>query len=94
LAVQRPSRFQVSKAFLDEFLSHQPAVIDHTRVAAPRKTNLQRSGAVGTRGKCCKCGRCRRCLDNARWDRIFSEKFADPGYYPLKVSHNSSLAGV
>ena len=25
-----------------------------------------------------KCGTCARCLDNAKWDRIFNEKFADP----------------
>src|SRR5579863_1830437 len=29
----------------------------------------------------CQCGSCQRCLDNAKWDRIFNEKFADPGYY-------------
>ena len=28
------------------------------------------------------------------WDRIFSEKYADSTYYPLKVSHNSTLAGA
>jgi len=26
--------------------------------------------------KQCLCGRCRECVDNARWDRIFKEKFA------------------
>jgi hypothetical protein len=24
----------------------------------------------------CMCGLCRECRDNARWDRIFAEKFA------------------
>jgi hypothetical protein len=33
------------------------------------------------RRRLCKCGHCRQCLDNARWERIFAEKFADPGYY-------------
>jgi hypothetical protein len=28
----------------------------------------------------CRCGQCLRCLDNARWDRISNEKFADPTY--------------
>lgn len=42
----------------------------------------------------CKCGECKWCLSNARWDRIFAEKFDDPTYYgTLKVRHNSSLAG-
>jgi len=29
----------------------------------------------------CQCGWCARCVDNARWERIFAEKFADPDYY-------------
>jgi hypothetical protein len=29
----------------------------------------------------CHCGQCRGCLDNARWERIYNEKFADPNYY-------------
>jgi hypothetical protein len=40
-----------------------------------------------------RCGRCHRCLDNARWERIFAEKFADPTYYEKRlVSHSSPLA--
>jgi hypothetical protein len=43
----------------------------------------------------CTCGACRRCEDNARWNRIFDEKFADPSYYGrVTVRHNSSLAGL
>jgi hypothetical protein len=29
----------------------------------------------------CKCGTCCACVENARWDRIFQQKFADPEYY-------------
>jgi hypothetical protein len=29
----------------------------------------------------CGCGRCRFCLENARWERIYRQKFADPDYY-------------
>jgi hypothetical protein len=32
----------------------------------------------------CKCGQCRPCLDNARWERIFNEKFSDPDYYSYR----------
>jgi hypothetical protein len=40
----------------------------------------------------CRCGRCIRCIDEARWDRIFAEKFADPDYYRGRpVSQGSSL---
>ena len=43
----------------------------------------------------CACGACPRCRDNARWNRIFDEKYADPSYYGrVSIRHNSSLAGV
>ena len=29
----------------------------------------------------CACGVCPSCQDNARWERIFREKFEDPNYY-------------
>ncbi len=29
----------------------------------------------------CKCGTCKTCLENARWERIFEERFNDPEYY-------------
>jgi len=38
----------------------------------------------------CRCGQCPQCLDNARWDRIFAEKFADPDYYARPVMHTAS----
>ena len=41
----------------------------------------------------CECGKCKWCLDNARWERVFEEKFADPTYYgSIKIRHNSTLA--
>ena len=33
---------------------------------------------------------CRRCSDNARWERIFQEKFADPDYYSHPITRNGS----
>jgi hypothetical protein len=33
------------------------------------------------------------CADNARWERIFQEKFADPSYYSDPATrHGSSLS--
>jgi hypothetical protein len=29
----------------------------------------------------CQCGQCPSCEENARWEKIFNEKFADPDYY-------------
>jgi len=41
----------------------------------------------------CNCGQCPACLGNARWDRIYAEKFADPAYYAgIVIRHNSALA--
>ena len=38
----------------------------------------------------CHCGQCGQCLDNARWERIFAEKFADPEYYTRRRARCSS----
>jgi hypothetical protein len=41
----------------------------------------------------CRCGECPTCLEDARWERIFKEKFADPSYYQGRVpSYSSPLA--
>jgi hypothetical protein len=43
----------------------------------------------------CKCGACRSCIEEARWERIFREKFADPAYYsPRPVSLSSPLSEI
>jgi hypothetical protein len=43
----------------------------------------------------CKCGRCQQCLDDARWERIFAEKFADPTYYNRPLTRlKSPLASM
>ena len=38
----------------------------------------------------CQCGQCHQCLEDARWERIFAEKFADPNYYTRRVIRCSS----
>jgi len=41
----------------------------------------------------CVCGLCKMCQDNARWERIFQAKFADPDYYQRRsLVHSSPLA--
>ena len=41
----------------------------------------------------CHCGTCSTCAENARWEKIFNEKFADPNYYKAQpVRHTSSLS--
>jgi len=66
----------------------------------PRNQRHRMQAAVPTRmsrpTKVAQCARgctCRTCTDNARWERIFQEKFADPNYYSDPVTRNgSSLA--
>jgi hypothetical protein len=41
----------------------------------------------------CHCGTCPRCLEEARWDRIFNERFADPDYYKKRPAHFGSSMG-
>ena len=55
----------------------------HAAQDAPRLARKNRAGR-------CKCGLCHQCLDNARWERIFAEKFADPEYYTRCVMHRAS----
>jgi hypothetical protein len=38
----------------------------------------------------CHCGACHSCTENARWERIFNEKFADPTYYKKRGPQFSS----
>jgi hypothetical protein len=40
----------------------------------------------------CQCGACYHCVENSRWERIFTEKFADPDYYSRRdIRHASAL---
>jgi len=43
----------------------------------------------------CRCGLCHTCIEYARWERVFNEKFVDAQYYGgLRLSHRSPLAGL
>jgi hypothetical protein len=42
------------------------------------------------RRQSCACGECQICLENARWERIFNEKFADHSYYQNRGPQFSS----
>lgn len=60
-------------------------------IAAPERGQTNPKRPMRPAGRC-RCGHCRTCTDNARWERIFNEKFADPNYYePRPVRHASSL---
>ena len=43
----------------------------------------------------CQCGQCRQCTEDARWERIFAAKFADPDYYTRpSVQYQSPLMSL
>src|SRR5471030_1145376 len=44
--------------------------------------------------RCSQSSRCAACTDNARWERIFREKFADPFYYTRKVRNSSPIVDL
>src|ERR1035437_9472012 len=57
--------------------------------APVRVRHATRAASKGRRTRC-KCGQCQQCLEDARWERIFVEKFADPNYYNGPVTHTTS----
>ena len=62
------------------------------RTKHPRSGNDLDPHRVMPRNRRCQCGACATCLDNARWERIFAEKFEDPDYYSdLPLRHASPL---
>ena len=50
--------------------------------------NRSKKGAQSKPG--CRCQNCATCIDEARWERIFREKFADPTYYGRQSGRTSS----
>ena len=80
----------------------QELMATHARIASPRQPRRKRSmppsaaglsGAPGPKVKRCRCGVCTRCLEEARWERIFNERFADPDYYKARPTHFGSSLG-
>ena len=65
--------------------------------SARRRRPVLPEGAIGAarcpRVKRCRCGACPRCLEEARWERIFNERFADPDYYKSRPAHFGSSLG-
>ena len=71
------------------FVSDGIAAVSGARSAAAQPVSRVRQRQY------CRCGGCKWCLDNARWERIFNEKFADRSYYQtLPLRHNSTLAAA
>ena len=61
------------------------------RLRAAAELNAARRRRPGPSRRCA-CGSCYTCRENARWERIFQEKFADPSYYDQRsISFRSPL---
>jgi hypothetical protein len=67
---------------------HAPPRVDAVPQAHPAKAR-RASGR-------CHCGQCRNCQENARWERIFQEKFANSDYYhhDIRIRYDSPLSNV
>jgi hypothetical protein len=63
------------------------------RVDAVPQARLAKSRRASGR---CRCGQCRNCQENARWERIFQEKFANSDYYhhDIRIRYASPLSSV
>ncbi len=81
----------------EEVLANVEPVIALLNKGTARRPARDReeSPAAKRRNRRCQCGQCRRCLEVARWERIFAEKFEDPTYYTrLTVRTASPLISV
>jgi hypothetical protein len=58
------------------------------------RTRKQGERGGNSRPSDCRCGKCPVCVENARWERIFNEKFADPQYYVRPPDRSSPLADM
>jgi hypothetical protein len=67
---------------------HAPSRVDP--VPQARLTKSRRASGR------CHCGQCRNCQENARWERIFQEKFANSDYYhhDIRIRYASPLSSV
>jgi hypothetical protein len=69
------------------------AVAAPPRVDPAPQARLAKSRRASGR---CRCGQCRNCQENARWERIFQEKFANSDYYhhDIRIRYASPLSSV
>jgi hypothetical protein len=76
----------------------------HARISSARQVRKKRCDSPAPAGdmtaatrcprvKRCRCGTCPRCREEARWDRIFNERFADPNYYKERPTYFGSSLG-
>jgi hypothetical protein len=64
--------------------------LDRTLAVEDQNTVRQEPPKQTKAGRRCVCGKCGMCRDNARWERIFQEKFADSEYYTRRFVRQES----
>jgi len=83
---------EVVLAYLASFGQPMPTRKPKERPSVSIESRIPRRRVVSSERTKCACGQCRQCEDNARWERIFNERFADPEYYsPRPTNQGSSL---
>ena len=81
-----------SRSLVEELARSGHSGPKHRRVQH-RRGVLPVAPGPAHRQRPCKCGNCALCRDNARWERIFQEKFADPTYYQERGPKQGSSLG-
>jgi len=72
-------------------LMDRAVTVPQTRM---RRSDRRAAPARRAQPRRCTCGKCRTCVDNAHWEMVFQQKFADPYYYSLHPPRQcSSLNG-
>lgn len=88
-----PMMADAGQAALRTPIASSASIPASARHSAPGKSTTASGISIGQQRQYCQCGGCKWCLDNARWERVFEEKFADPTYYgSIRIRHNSTLA--
>lgn len=85
-----PDVYVTSAAAIDSILRSTRKEQRKTRPRKVRTFDPQAFRYAGPKPKRCRCGECAACIDSARWERIFQEKFADPNYYDRPLAGNGS----
>ena len=92
-AAKMMSRTDVVRVELSDSKEIAALLAAHKQTQRPPTAQRVRLVPRSARRHRCHCGTCSTCQENARWEKIFNEKFADPNYYKAQpIRHTSSLS--
>lgn len=99
---RREGRTTLLKGLYMELASSEMirVLLDSATTAAPRRNSTRnnprriicaaKAPRATQRKVRCTCGHCKQCVEDARWDKIFADKFEDPDYYSRPALHITS----